>query len=191
MKKFILTLAAIAAVTFSASAQENFYVGGTVGLGVNSGGGNTTVGFILEPEGGWYFNEKMAVGVKLAFEDTGWDTENHFIFGFTPYYRWAFAQVGNVEFFGDAGFTLGSHTQSWKSAGSGSYTDTGFRWGIGVTPGIMINAIGNFKVVVNLLTLGYSRTSFSSGSVFTSSSAVAFGLNFITQGPSVGIEYKF
>ena len=66
MKKVIITVAALAAITFSANAQV--FVGGTAGLDYN--GGNVTansvktdkeskVGFTIAPNVGWYFADNF------------------------------------------------------------------------------------------------------------------------------------
>ena len=73
MKKVIITVAALAAITFSANAQV--FVGGTAGLDYN--GGNVTansiktdkeskVGFTIAPNVGWYFADNFLAGARLG-----------------------------------------------------------------------------------------------------------------------------
>lgn len=172
MKKFILTLFALASLAIGASAQR--YVGGSASFSIIGANGGTAVGFGLSPEVGYMFNDKMGVGGALNLSLGGGDGGTSFELNIAPYFRYVFAQAGKVKFFGDAIVPLGIVT------GGG----TSFAWGINLSPGIIVNAGGKWDIVAHLITLGYNGIAgkYSSGGVFKFD---------IFSGPSIGVAYSF
>lgn len=74
MKKFtILLIAAIGAFATTVNAQEkgDFYLGGTLGLGVSSSGSNgymhTSTEFNIAPEVGFFVIDNLKLGAKLEY----------------------------------------------------------------------------------------------------------------------------
>ena len=74
MKKFtILLIAAIGAFATTVHAQEkgDFYLGGTLGLGVSSSGSNgymhTSTAFNIAPEVGFFVIDNLKLGAKLEY----------------------------------------------------------------------------------------------------------------------------
>jgi hypothetical protein len=126
MKKILLTLVAIMAISTFASAQ--LYVGGTVG--VNTAGGKTkaldgvetakpkTFGFQIAPNIGYSLDNNLSLGAKLDinyFKNTdNLDWNSTTTFGITPYMRYAFFTVGKFQVNLEAGFGLAFGSNKYK-----------------------------------------------------------------------------
>ena len=150
-------VAAMMAVTMN--AQNNFYVGGSLGVEVSTqSGGNTK--FSVMPEFGIKFNEKMGVGTVIGYTDNG---NSNSSFTFAPYFRYTACQMGPVSVFGDAQVTY----SSIKNGGDNI--------AIGVKPGIAYSLNDKFSLVakfgdiigyddnaqkVNILKLNFSKVDF-------------------------------
>ena len=158
MKKLFISLVAVMAMAFSANAQ--FYAGGGLGLAVVSSG-ESTAAFVLSPEFGYDFSEKLAAGASLEVAATP------FTFAFNPYFRWKFAGINSVKFFTDFTLSLGSAGKA-------------FMWGISVMPGMSFDITPKFSFVTRVASIG----------VIGASGGAAFRLNLLSSG-SVGFFYHF
>ena len=127
MKKFMMTLvAAMMAVTMN--AQNNFYVGGSLGLGFYTQSGADAT-YKIMPEFGISFNEKTGVGTVIGYES---GSEK---FVFAPYFRYTACQAGPVSVFGDV------------QVGYESYKGGGDNIAVGVKPGIAYSLNDKFSLV--------------------------------------------
>lgn len=162
MKKLFITIAFVAAAMF---AQAQFFVGGNLGLGTQSGsvkmetGGTTvtqdapkTFTFTIAPSVGFMFNDNMGVGLDLFFGSTKLTQKNYNVdpvatkttkttgIGFAPYFRYVFAEVDNFRFYADARIEYVSSTPKETSEqGNTTVTRDGNKttnFGIGVVPGM-------------------------------------------------------
>ncbi len=151
MKKLVLTFAVVFATITAANAQ--LFVGGSLGLGINSigktentGGGTTvtvdpvkTLSFNINPRIGYNLNDKMAVGLDLGFGMTnnkypdGWNglntTENKkstTTIGAGVFFRYYLMEVGQWSVFAEAtaGLTLGNGKEEWKTTVGTTTTTT-------------------------------------------------------------------
>ena len=95
MKK-VLVILALSLMAFTAKAQV--YVGGTLSF---SGVKEQAV-FSVAPEAGYNFNDNMAAGASLGLSFT----EGMTSFVIDPYFRYYFAELGPVRFFGDGHFNF-------------------------------------------------------------------------------------
>lgn len=159
MKKLLLTILAVAAISFTANAQ--LYVGGNVGFGVTASDGGSATAWELSPEVGYNFNDSIAAGVALTFAGSP------FSFSVDPYFRWYFAKAGNAKFLADAILSAGKVSDA-------------FIWGLGVSPGIAFNINNRWSVVSHLAFIGYEGA--KSGGAFTFSllnnTRIGFFYNF-------------
>lgn len=155
MKKALLV---IALVFMALTAKAQLYVGGAIGF--------TSAGpaFVLSPELGYDINDNMAVGGALGFEFGN----GVFEFDIAPYFRYYFADWGDVRFFADAQFEFA--VVNVNGAG------TGTRWGVGIRPGIAFPVNDRFSLVAHVMQIGYYNN--------------AFAFNFNT-GSSIGLFYNF
>lgn len=120
MKKLFITLAFIAAGFF---AQAQLYVGGSLGFGTEggktiykNGGVETTIdapkmlSFTIAPEIGYMFSDNMGAGVELGFGLGRTKLENNGVtatikdiaWAVSPYFRYIFAEPGDLRFYADA-----------------------------------------------------------------------------------------
>lgn len=140
MKKVILVLV-LAMMAFTAKAQ--LYVGGGLSFIGNGAGAS----FTIAPEVGYNINDNMAVGGSIGF---GLDAEE-LTLSVDPYFRFYFAEIGPVRFFGDAHFnyTFNHITEPGEPVMNVS------TWGIGVRPGLAVNLTDNWSIVAHVASLGY------------------------------------
>ncbi|MBP5643588.1 MAG: outer membrane beta-barrel protein [Bacteroidales bacterium] len=182
MKKLFITIAFVAATMF-ASAQ--LYVGGSLGLGTQSGkdefkADNVTVtvdqpkqlNFTFNPEVGFMFNDNMGVGINLLFglsqskqkDDDYTATFKTTNIGFAPYFRYVFAEVDNFKFYADARVSYLMSTPKGKiEQGGQSLEITGDKTttlGVGIVPGMAYQLTDNISMncALNILELGFQTT---------------------------------
>jgi len=187
MKKLFITIAFVAAAMIS---QAQFFVGGNLGLGTESGtykmesNGVTvsqdqpkTFTFTFAPSVGYMFNEKMGVGLDIAFgygkvTEKDYDDPEVVItetvkttqFGLAPYFRYVFAEIDNFRFYGDV--RIEWMTSKPKVSYEGNGTTLTFdgnkttNFGIGVVPGMAYMLTDNISMncALNILSLGYTTT---------------------------------
>lgn len=180
MKKLLMTVAA-AFVAVSMNAQ--MYVGGTVGFG-NTVSKTTTLEtktntFSINPEFGMALDDKMGVGIELAFitgssEDKWIGTGNDPVatrlkpssttFAIRPYVRYQMFQVGKANIFVDGGvnFAISKDKEvGFDAAGKVVDNKPGMDLGLFVQPGIAYNVTDKWSIVGKLedmFTLGYSKS---------------------------------
>ena len=156
MKKLIFVAVALL-TAFTAKAQ--YYVGGNVGLEVNS----TYLGVTVLPEVGYTLNEKMSVGAVLGFDIDNWkeDTKSLDV-SIYPYLRYTFLEMGPVKLFADARVDLSLYRRRDYNNITDQWNDpvSGFDWGIGIAPGIAIPLTDQLSVVGHLGYFGYHYGTF-------------------------------
>ena len=157
MKK-ILVILALSLVALSAKAQV--YVGGSLAFA----GSGKAAAFTIAPEAGYNFDDNMAAGLSLGLGLAKGMTA----LSIDPYFRYYFAELGPVRFFGDGHFNF---THNMVSGQAGEST-----WGIGVRPGVAVNLTDSWSIVAHVARLGYYEGAFS------------FNLN---TGSSIGVFYAF
>jgi len=140
MKKLIVAIA-FALVTLSANAQV--YLGGA--LNFQAAGNNAVV--TLMPELGYNLSKSTAIGTVIGWSNAG--AGNTFMLN--PYYRYGVKQFGPVSFFIDGEFQFNSVT-------FGGASTTNF--GVGIAPGIAIQAGDRFSFVGHIARIGYYNGAF-------------------------------
>lgn len=154
MKKLATIIIALFALSFASKAQ--FYAGGTAGFGINTGSGPFS--WVLSPEAGYGLNDKMAVGASIDF--TGYIHNNAYQGStshlyFSPYFRYKFLSLGNVDFVADGVVELG--TTIYTSPGS---TSGVFLWGIVARPAITYSFLPRWTLITKLGALGVENGAF-------------------------------
>lgn len=176
MKRIILTIAAIFALVFTASAQK-WYAGGGAGLELvfenNKGTSGGEFGLTINPEVGYNINEKFAVGaaIGLGFE-TEWESgakgEPAFVFSFDPYFRWNFLKLSDrFNLFADVTAAFGCKGQA-------------FAYGLGIKPGISYAFNDKLTLVTHFANLGFTGKG----------SKIKYGLGVLIDS-SVGLYWNF
>lgn len=219
MKKLFITLAFIAAGFF---AQAQLYVGGSLGFGteggktINKNGGvETTIdapkmlSFTIAPEIGYMFSDNMGAGVELGFglgrkksgSDGNATTIKDVAWAVSPYFRYIFAEPGDLRFYADAKVILAGDKPTKKVESDGySTTSEGaktFEFGIGIVPGMQYFVSDNFIIdaKLNILGLGYNMKSVTenideNSQEITKTNTFGFGVNGQTD-LSIGFIYQF
>lgn len=144
MKKIVIVLALLA---FSLSASAQFYVGGGLGLSYSSAA--ETVVFKAVPEFGYSF-KNMSVGMQVGIGATQDVTQ----FEVTPYFRYGFAQLGPVTFFGEAFASFGTIEEVSLFA-------------FGLRPGFSVDMGRNLSLVSRFGQVSYSSVGESNDFVFS------------------------
>lgn len=215
MKKTIITLAAIAAMTISANAQV--FIGGTAGLNFN--GGDTTVSsiktdnpstasFSIAPNVGYYFADNFLAGGRVSFsynkavtpgllQDTKVYTYNWMI---EPYARYRFLELNKFGVWSECNAYFGRKTGNTKVGSTKSDANPVCSWGINVLPVLTytINDHLCLETSLNAFGFGYkgTYTKNSDKSYEANTSAVSFAANstdiFGQLGlVNIGFTYKF
>ncbi|MDE7377901.1 MAG: porin family protein [Paraprevotella sp.] len=158
MKKIVMTLLAVLAMTTAAQAQ--FRVGGSVSFWYENGDGPDITSFTLAPELAYELNEKWEVGGQLGIavagaNETGRD--NALAFSVTPYGRYTFYRTGKLSLYCDGlmNIAAGNATESDLQAGSGaSNSDVAFA--VGLRPGVAYRICPHWGMQASLGFLGFS-----------------------------------
>lgn len=160
MKKIIISILALAAMSISANAQ--WYAGGGLGFGFNSSNGSSTTSFDIAPEAGYKFNDKCAAGLSLEFYvlSMGVSGERTGAFGFAvnPYFRYNFVQFGPVTLFGDAVVALGTTKEFASSKEMSISSSPAFVWGVNIQPGLAVALNNAWSLVGHIGGIGYTGT---------------------------------
>ncbi|MBP5302161.1 MAG: hypothetical protein J6Y88_02805 [Bacteroidales bacterium] len=135
MKKLFVVIA-LAILSFSANAQA--YIGGAMNF--QTAGNNAVV--TLRPEIGYAMSQKTAIGAVIGWSNAG--AANTFLIA--PYYRYGVKNFGPVSFFVDGELQIQART-----AGGASTTT----FGVGLCPGIAIQASDNWSFVGRIAQIGY------------------------------------
>lgn len=194
MKKIILTLAAVAAISFSADAQ--YFVGGTVGLGFN--GGKTTVdgtssdnqskfSLTVAPNIGYCFADNFLAGARfgVAYDKTTTpgvlsDTvESNCNWAIQPYARYRFGEWNRFGLWSEVNAGIGRETGKTEIGSSSTKSDPVLNWAINVLPVLTysVNDHLTLETSLNFLNLGYegSYTKNEDKTYELTESSVSFG----------------
>lgn len=203
MKKF-LTLAVVAVMAVSASAQkgsmyigtgnitmwnadEDGYISGSnmiTGFSYTKSGDVKTTEFGLAPEFGYFFADNMAVGISVGFNHgkvdygvDGVDDGKLTAFSVAPYFRYFLVQKGNFGLYLQGG---GQYT----SVDDDSDDKTNY-FNIGILPGISYSFSDKFSATASLGWLGYENTKKGDRKLNE------FGLNLDGSSLKFGLYYNF
>ena len=170
MKKIVVLIFVVMAAL---SAKAQFYVGGNVALWHNDDADNTS--FLIEPEFGYNFSERWAVGATLGFAHNSKETVGFKnAFSFAPYVRYSYYENKVVRLFLDGGIGI-------SSVKYGDNSEGGFE--LGIKPGLAIKLNNHFSLVAKCGFLGY-RDDYAYGSA-------GYGFSFGSEDLSFGFHYEF
>ncbi len=217
MKKIFVTLAAIAALSFSANAQ--YFVGGTAGLGFD--GGKTTIGstsadnastfkLTIAPNVGYCFADNFVAGARFGLSYNKATTpaligddkvESSCNWGIQPYARYRFGEWNRFGIWSEVNAGIARETGKTEVGNTSTKNDPVFGWAINVLPVLTysINDHLTLETSLNFLTLGYegSYTTDADKSYEVTESSFSFGADgndvfgsAIGQ-VKVGFTYKF
>lgn len=180
MKKLI-ALAAAAIISLGAYAENEIYVGGSLGVMHNSTT-DVTAARIL-PEIGYNMSDQWAVGTVIGYSYTGNNAVGNHSFELDPYARFTFYKNGMVSVFCDGGIDFSLGATHYKHGGS---TKASATIGIGLKPGIALNLSPKFSIVAHTGLIGYTYANnaakaagkFSGGGIDLYNAPLTFGLYY-------------
>jgi hypothetical protein len=173
MKKILLA-AVVAFSSLAASAQ--IWVGGSLGANFTTpdyDDAETLKEFTISPEVGYTLNDKWDIAIAINTNIASLDGESATSFAIEPYARYTFANMGNVSFFVDGGFSFGTTetlVDGKASEGQDAFT-------IGVRPGVKFAVNEKLGLVAKLGWLGYTsvKDSYNAIGINASGAAISFG----------------
>lgn len=185
MKRFVLVLAAVVALTLTAGAQEagRIWTGGSLGIKTSkiSGGGKLT-NFSIIPELGYNLSDCWGIGLKLGYRhDESYVSQAKVKSdGFTvnPFVRYSFLNGKTGGLFVDtgAGYSYG------KEKGTGIKKH---EWEAGLHPGVRFNVSENVALTGRFGFLGYQYEKYGDRKTST------FGFDFDLAQVQVGMNIVF
>lgn len=206
MKKILMTLVA-AFVSVSMSAQ--YYVGGGVGFrtgtttnevttaGIKTSTDLKSNGFSIVPEIGMKLDNKMAIGVALAYANSKSEynpTTTYKVneFEIAPYFRYTLATWGNLSLFTDAQFRVLTGKETIETTGAADVETKINEWGLFIIPGISYQLNDKFNFVAKLGSgLGYANTKRENESTNVVRKTSDLGLSANSLGLTFGMYYNF
>lgn len=179
MKKFtILLIAAIGAFATTVNAQEkgDFYLGGTLGLGVSSSGSNgymhTSTAFNIAPEVGFFVIDNLKLGANLEYAYTSSSGVNSLVI--TPNVSYYLPIVDKLYYTPQVSIGGGMGFEN------GGYVDGVFYLSFNLLS-LEYKATKNFALSMNLVDIDYSMIGGHYDSVYF----------HLLNRPSVGVRYYF
>lgn len=174
MKKLLLTLTAVAGLTFASQAQEygfskgNFIVEGNLNVNTENNKNTEvkTTQFNFTPKAGYFVTDKIAVGVNLGFGSDITDNKNTNVknsanaFGAGVFGRYYFLEVGS-RFKTYAEVNADYANTRTKVTTAGNSVDGPKANGFGVNAGIGANYFLTEKIAVNFAfanVIGYNTS---------------------------------
>ena len=145
MKKLVL---AIALATVSLVSYAQVYVGGQASFWRDWIDGANSTQVTIAPEAGYVLNDNWAIGTTFGYTYAYNSGAKLNGFKVTPYARYTFAKLGNVNLFVDGGVGFG--TYKIEDAG-----DAQNSFEVGVKPGVAVNLTEKISFVAHVGFLGY------------------------------------
>lgn len=194
MKKFYLTLAAVAALTFASQAQTEkgkFIVGGGLGFDTESvkDADNKSTSFNIMPSAGYFVADNIAVGLGLGYqwnkvEDTAEEATTG-VFAVAPFGRW-YSANGPVRFFGQLSVPMGWGNMKENGDKVGNVSS----YGVELAPGVAYFPTSKIGLEFKVRGLYYNSNNIEpTGEAKTTINT--FGLNANSLAPTVGVQFYF
>jgi len=187
MKKLIFTLAVLFCVA-TVSAQEKYWVGGTVGIWSSKvKGDDSQLSFKFKPEVGYILNDNMAVGLSIGAGHgqasdlvDGYDLgESANVYTVNPFLRYTFLKGSLGALFVDGGIAWNHFNICGGEDNDGNMYEIGFR------PGLAINVSDKVALIGKFGFLGYQHTKIDEYK------HDGFGLDLDLDNVEFGISFKF
>ncbi|MCM1108862.1 MAG: porin family protein [Clostridium sp.] len=188
MKKIVMTLLAILAMSTAAKAQ--FRVGDNFSFWYENGDGPAVTSFTLAPEFAYELNKKWEVGGQLGISVAGANVDgkdNALAFSVTPYGRYTFYRTGKLSLYCDGlmNIAAGNATESDLQTGTGA-DNSEVAFAIGLRPGAAYRINDHWGMQASLGFLGFSANDSRVAGGFRP----GFGVS-LTNTLSLGVFYHF
>lgn len=199
MKKVMISLALVIAMSFSAAAQQGSkWLGG--GLTISStddGNDNTTSNFSISPRFGYYFNDKWAVGFGLSYSSTTQeDASSNEIkttgLGLVPFLRYKCVEAGKFNFFGQCELSYTSYNRE-ATTGPVTIKSDYKTTGLDIKPGVAYNINETFAIELTMPSIlsYYSNSGDAEGSGMNLGINSGYTIESYLLKPTFSFVYKF
>lgn len=195
MKKFYLTLAAVAALTFASKAQTekgNFVLGGGLGFNTESvkDADDKATSFNILPSVGYFVSDNISVGLGLGYawskEENGIEEATVGAFSVAPFSRW-YSANGPVRFFGQLSVPMawGNLKENDEKVGNVS------NYGVELAPGVAYFPTSKIGLEFKVRGLYYNSNTVDPTDDTPKTTVNSFGLDANSLAPTVGVQFYF
>lgn len=197
MKKLLLTLTAVSALTFAASAQTEqgkFLLGGNVSYNGESVKDSDikSNSFGIIPQVGYFLSDNIAVGTGIGYQ---WNknesstnvetTKGEFVLA--PFGRIYSNNQGPVKFFGQLSVPMAWGTTEVNDEKTGSTA----QYGVELAPGIAYFPTSNIGIEFKVKGLYYNNSTLTNEVTDVETTTNSYGLNVNSLAPSIGVTFSF
>lgn len=150
-RRFVLAMAAAAVMAFDCGAAE-WFAGGGIKAVRDITADETAASVTLEA--GVEFAPKWGAGLSAGYEYSRRSHLTCHMAEFSPYVRFVFLRSGRVDLFVDGGVVAATGSSRYDRVGP---ADRAWRFGAGVSPGVMLRLNGHMRLSARIGEAGWSR----------------------------------
>ncbi|WAC39727.1 outer membrane beta-barrel protein [Pedobacter sp. SL55] len=200
MKKILLSLVAVAALTFGANAQTEkgkIILGGNVGFNSTKvdGAQKADVNFSVVPSVGYFVGNNFAIGTGVGYDydkSVSTNRQNE-AFKVAPFGRYYVNLTDQFKFFGQLSVPLafGSLKAVDANGDTGSKFASTTSIGVNVAPGFAFFPNKKVGIEFSVNGLGYENFSTKLEATGTKVKSNSFGFEADTFAPKLGVQFYF
>lgn len=200
MKKLLLSLVAVAAITFGANAQTEkgkIILGGNVGFNSTKvdGAAKADFNFSVVPSVGYFVgnNFAMGTGVGYTYDKSVSDGAQTEAFRVAPFGRYYVNLTDQFKFFGQLSVPMAFGTVKDVEANgdTGAKLGTATTIGVNVAPGFAFFPNKKIGIEFSVNGLGYENATLKAEGSGAKVKANSFGLEANTFAPKLGVQFHF
>ncbi|MGE6220560.1 outer membrane beta-barrel protein [Nubsella zeaxanthinifaciens] len=200
MKKLLLSLVAVAAITFGANAQTEkgkIILGGNVGFNSTKvdGAAKADVNFSVVPSVGFFVGNNFAVGTGVGYNyNKSVSTRNqNEAFEVAPFGRYYVNLTDQFKFFGQLSVPLafGTVKDVNTTGDTGAKLGTTTSIGVNVAPGFAFFPNKKVGIEFSVNGLGYENFTTKAENTGAKVKTNSFGLDANTFAPKLGVQFYF
>ena len=201
MKKLLLSLVAVAALTFGANAQTEkgkIILGGNVGFNSSKadGASKADINFSVVPSVGYFVSDNFAIGTGVGYEYEKTVSANRGqleAFKVAPFGRYYVNLTDQFKFFGQLSVPLafGSLKSVDANGDTGSKFASTTSVGVNVAPGFAFFPNKKIGIEFSVNGLGYENFSTKAEATGEKVKTNSFGLEANTFAPKLGVQFHF
>lgn len=200
MKKVLLSLVAVAAITFGANAQTEkgkVILGGNVGFNSTKveGAKKSDVDFSIVPSVGYFVTNNVAIGtgVGYTYNKAVSSSKQNEAFVVAPFGRYYVGLSDQFKFFGQLAVPMAFGTNKAVDANgdTGAKLGTSTAIGVNVAPGFAFYPTKKIGIELSVNGLGYAHVENKDAVTGAKVKANGFGFEADTFAPKLGVQFHF
>ncbi|MCJ0743026.1 outer membrane beta-barrel protein [Pedobacter montanisoli] len=200
MKKVLLSLVAVAAITFGANAQTEkgkIMLGGNVGFNSTKveGAAKSDVKFSVVPNVGYFVANNVAIGtgVGYTYNKAVSNSRQNEAFVVAPFGRYYVGLSDQFKFYGQLAVPMAFGTNKAVDANgdTGAKLGTSTSIGVNLAPGFAFYPTKRVGIELSVNGLDYAHNEYKVESTGTKVKSNSFGLNADTFAPKLGVQFHF